>query len=575
MKKIVTLCFGLLCCFAMTAAGQSDATLFVSSYLGGSIYKVDAATGDVTKIYTNLGSLFEDLVVGPDKLLYACDPTKERILRMDQNGGNVQVVYEAAGADPRRPQCGRFTYSGDLVINTGWPYHSGVWVIPAAQLAALPTPVSPVQITGAAGIGSQGVTTGWNGDLLITDFGGKVFTSPLPDYGGPTELISGLSFPAGIARNSTNRVYVSTSTGIERCDQDGNCESFATFTLQRAWHLEVAADDTLYAVTSRFLATVLHPNGRIWRITGPGACPGANCALVAELPKVGSFYPPAVGLAIGPTCVSRTKVLDASMPTQSFHFGSHLFEVSSPATTPVSVEIAACQSPPADVNALLDFNFPPGDARALPYSGENGWINVYTATQTPASGLPAPILLSIASFLPDAFGVNPRIIRNFSEVTSPIGYYPTIPLEGLEGDPVNTVRVNDFSDFVLADKRLAVADAQFCGLEPPVNASLVDTHPAGRTLPVKFRVAAPGGDCQKGPFLTSGSAWLSVARVEPDFERMTVTGPGNSMPGSPQFRVTGKHFQFNLSTAGWPPGLYTATVIGDNFLPQIFSFLLE
>lgn len=68
---------------------------------------------------------------------------------MTKTGATGQMVYEATAGGPQSPQCGRFTSSGNLLFNTP----SGVWMISAAQLAALPALSNPVQLTAAGGAG--------------------------------------------------------------------------------------------------------------------------------------------------------------------------------------------------------------------------------------------------------------------------------------------------------------------------------------------------------------------------------------------------------------------------------------
>jgi hypothetical protein len=563
---------------------QSDPVLFVSSLEGGEIFRVNGATGQTQKIHSSSGSRFEDLVIGPDTLLYACDPTNGRIVRMTQTGASVQLVYEATAVGPQSFQCGRFTHAGDLLFNTP----SGVWMISAAQLAALPALANPVQLTAAGGDGRQGLAVTVNGDVLMADgAGGRVFRSMHPDFGAIAEIIGGLTQPAGLARNSLNRAFVSTENGIVKCDLEGSCASFATFTGRRAWHVEFAADDTLYAATAVALERASWPqgnisnaNGHIWRITGPGPCPGTNCQLVTALnAKVNGRFLPAVGLAIGPTCAERIEA-GVTNALKRFNFNSHFFEIQRENTFAVDVRVRACQRPPADVTADFAANLPPGvAAHGLPYSGENGWIIEYQAdafspgTSTKVS--PGPTSISVGFFLPDAFGVNPRVTRNYSQILDGASYYPTGPLDAPPGDPISAGRANDFSDFVMADIQL-VQEGNFCGFQPPLSESNTAEFNQGKKIPFKFKLAAPGGNCQNGPYITQAEARLSIARID-QFQiiAFTVVGATGSDSATFRFETQGQQFGITVDSTGLAPGLYLGTVISDSFLPRSVFFIIK
>jgi hypothetical protein len=598
---VVVVLGGLL--LAAEAAAQ-EATLFVSTQQGERIFRVNAATGQTQQIYNNPGSRFEDLVVGPDNLLYACDPHNGRIVRMTQTGSMVQVVYQAAGSDPQGPQCGRFTHTGDLLFNTG-NSHTGVWMIPAAQLAGLPTPVVPVQLTGLAGGGEQGLAVTVGGNVLAVDRpGGRIFRSLMSDFdpgvtpAPTTAVFKDLMSPAGLARNSKNRVFVATETGIKKCDLDDfedagpvSCNGYATFTGRRPWHIEFHSDDTLYAVTAVTLdpanwptGSVSNANGHIWKITGPGgACPGTNCRLVTALNvKVSGRFLPAVGLGIGPTCVAKTQTYTPANLSQEFHFGSHSFLATAAGVFGASVDLTveACQVAPSQINTQFDSNFPPaGTLSALPFTGEGGWVTQYETMQNPALALQTPVDLELAYFLSNAENVNPRLVHNFINILDGARYYPTGPVAAEPGDPVSGGRANDFgSIFVLADLSV-VEDTSFCGFQSPLNAD--PDNPAefnaGKKIPFKFKVAAEGGTCQNGPYITEAVSTLSIAQLNP-FATIPFITVGNSDPDDPgkfRFEAKGQQFTLTVDSTGMAPGLYMATVISDAFLPQSVFFVIK
>jgi hypothetical protein len=147
---LLTLCPSPLHAQAVVASGP---TVYVSTFdgtnqQGGNVLKVDVSAGTWTVLFPNTSPgggqlspaiLDEDMAIGPDAKLYVTDGLNNRILRMNQDGTQAEVIYNQATSGscggtgcPTGPEGPTF-YRGDLFFNTrenpGAP-HNGVWRIP-------------------------------------------------------------------------------------------------------------------------------------------------------------------------------------------------------------------------------------------------------------------------------------------------------------------------------------------------------------------------------------------------------------------------------------------------------------
>jgi hypothetical protein len=132
----------MFCLVTVPAFGQEllgpGQPVFVSTFTGGQILRVDSNRGTTTVIYSDTstsdsGPNFqpEGLTIGPDGKLYVCVPLNNKILRMNQDGSQVETVYSGSPTGPEGP-----SFNGnDLFFNTRSP-SSGVWEI--AGIGAIP-----------------------------------------------------------------------------------------------------------------------------------------------------------------------------------------------------------------------------------------------------------------------------------------------------------------------------------------------------------------------------------------------------------------------------------------------------
>jgi hypothetical protein len=531
-------------------------------------------------------------VVGPDTKLYACVPSANKIVRMNQDGTGFEVVYEATGpTDPRAPQCGRFSARGDLLFSTKSPYHTGVWKITREELENLPTAPVPTQIVnsfGADADNGEGLAITPQGDLLMVHqrsggkgkgggSGDRVLKSVISSSAvNASQLISGLNKPFGLARNSVGEIFVAEwgTKSIKRFNAngsaDGTCASFSG--QEKPFYLEIAADDSIYVVTSLGNNLNSLKGGKLRKFN-------AMCSTVTTLLDLGSSGAELIGVALDATSVaSPAKTFS---PSIAINFGSNAAQLDLLSCT--NLVVRAIHTPPGSLAADLAASGITG--RPVPNSGEGGFEIVYEIVE-PADctilSFDGKAALTIAGF----FNVqNPRIVRCPADAPRPstgytdcavqtlTGYWPIAVLLGTPGDPIKS-GVDFPSRFFLIDEELNEApevSGQFCGFESPLtNTDLGDApasfSPSG-TIPVKFLLATRTGNCSTGPFITDAQAIISVARVEDAggnlvFNPIDVLASGNSNT-PPLFRNENnpnKQYIFNLDITGYAPGLYTVTV---------------
>jgi len=177
--------FVLVCLLLSAPAWAQIAPLaYVSTGTAGQIYSVDANSGATTLLVDSsaTGADYEGLVVLPDNvsgdnrafLVYACDTAGGKIVRFDPAAAPpiTPEVFYSSGAI-QHPQCGRGTFSGDLIatdtgLGSGWYIFSGITNI-ALGMAGSQTP-TPLQL--AAG-SLEGTAIKNSGDLLIVDHAGN------------------------------------------------------------------------------------------------------------------------------------------------------------------------------------------------------------------------------------------------------------------------------------------------------------------------------------------------------------------------------------------------------------------
>jgi hypothetical protein len=594
-KRNVVLLFSLFLVLVSQLLGEAGPPIYVSTFTftgftltGGQILSVDGKTGKPTVVYKKDQFFPEDITVGPDNRVYFCDPTNSRIMRMDQDGKNVETVYDQATAPapqkPMGPQGLRFNAAGALFLNTKGLNPTGVWKIdglPAIPFgnSGKPFPL-PFQLPFSATQSGEGLAFTINGDLLVVNRSSReVQRSPGPDFTSAKAIITGLADPIGIAVNSHGDIFVargSSPYNIQRFTMttDGLSSpiTYVDFssTKDRPNYLEFTSDDTLFVATENETQRI----GKLWKVTPPSSVAMTTSALVPLATFQGQ---PAVGVGRPATSVSLTKTF---IGTKAYNFGSNSFEVTAGACT---ATITARERSPNEVNDMLAASGIKGTGQ--PQSGKEGWITTWAVE--PAHCSPADDSyygIALACFVDEPFKINPGIVRCGSptscEQILDFGYYPQGPILGVPGDPISGGKTRSFSEYLFVNLQLA-QNGNFCGFLSPLDSD--PNNPAvfsiGTTIPVKFQLTTKPG-CT-GSFITDAKAVLSVAQTElgdgtPTFDRKVVNPSGNANE-PPVFRSDGptKQYIFNLKTSGWTAGLYSATVKSNKFFPQTILFRLQ
>jgi hypothetical protein len=332
VKVVCLLIFTLLMAAAPLSAQNLNATVYVSTAAGNQILAIN---GPTVSVLCSGGNKFvpEDIVVGPDGLIYVANTTQNQVWRIDPravgsscvSGVGTEKIYDLkttvgcsdiSGAHPPVSSCpsgpegpsfvseptANSTGSLDLVFNTHTSNSTqGVWTIPGIASLAIgcaatnscPAPVRIIQRFSNAG---EGIEFDNPGDIFMVDqAGNRVFekTPPLfpvinPLVGAATAVITGLTSPVGVAVDTCNDVLVTSSLSIQRYNPANAAHpldsvSFTGSDIPR--FMEIDSSDRLYVVTA---ADESGTGGKVWLIAlSPVSPPGlASCTLASKTPTL-------------------------------------------------------------------------------------------------------------------------------------------------------------------------------------------------------------------------------------------------------------------------------------------------
>jgi len=574
--------------------------VYVANTDGEQILEVDW-TGTATSIYSEAGSTYEDIVVGPAGFLYACDPGNGVIKKINPADFTAVTIHDGTVA-PWEPQCGWFTANGDLLV-TDRVAGSGVWKFEGGASPALPFLDLGPDFRG------EGLTQAANGDLLIVNRGqGTIEQLPLDpqsgifEFGNLGTLISGLTEPVGIARaNFGGEIFVAEAGGVYRYDASGGpgtlCGAFGR--KDRPFFLEAAPDDFLY------VATTSNNDGKLWEIDAD-TC---STILIQQFDKkdwVASF----TGIALPYSNDYAKPPRDFNGDPEVFGFGDHAYQLQLLAGTlddpPCEVTVTAMETPPWCMAAVLtgipDLNDPldPVDAHVVIYAGENGRGWVYDVAGSCPASMDALYEHAISNF-PPRYMSNPRIVVCESgdicgaptgcEVIDLNSYFP---FDGIiEGDGFTGGVRPAFSQYFLIDVALkaGTGDGEMCAFEPPmfdvedIDDPNLPTFSTTETVPLKFRVAdAVLGSCEAGgPYLENAQILMSMARVRDNFgtqvfEPVQVQSAGGSQLENPAIfgnpANPNQYYHYNAKFTGYEPGIYQMVLVAltDNFEYEVRYF---
>ncbi len=620
-RNLVFLLFAFLF-LSGQALAQTGPPIFVSTFGGNQILRVDGTTGATTVIHTGLFSFFpEDIVVGPDGNIYICDAPINIIWRLNPNTFQIETIYNLAAASPPNNPSGPEGCSfinDDLVFNTrGAPStHTGVWKIAGVAAitfgGAIPPPVNLIDAstvpTGTGSTFGEGTAFDELGNLLIVDrSGNRILRVSAPSFGPPvTVLIENpltpaaavLDTPFGVAVNSNNEIFVanggSTFRNIQRFDSNGNfLGEFVHFrddALDNPSFMEFDASDNLFVVTNQ---TPQALGGKVWRVD-----PAGSKTLLVDLSL--EFIDPgrdpmlasnrALGLAVPPTSTSRTRSFSLSNTKQNYNYGTHSFSVSfDQVFNPFDLTITAVNTRPVDVESRLAASFLGKECKR--YASKGGFCVVYRVeSPLPLAGvdyddskLEDSILIYIGYFTVGAdAGISGRT-RNFQEfvVVEP-GF------DGLDAallhDP-STVGGDSFTEnttVAFFPSGVPIMDT-FCGFLKPINSDGSSLFKSGRTIPVKFQLGSsftfvadqPMTDCSGG-FNPDAVAWISVELMSASpsgFDLQDFEASGKANTGILfRFDPEKQQYVYNLGTKGFTTGTYRLTVFSNMFAPQSVEF---
>ncbi len=579
--RSLVLVLGVLAFCASASAQQVPATVYVTDGTGGSIYSFAPPSTTPTLFTSFPGRTLEGIVFGPDQRLYVCDPSHGQIWRISPSTPSTHdVVFQSIGTGLQKPQCGRFSSTGDFYV-TDEMGGSGIYKFTAASLASLPA--TPVNVLGSAQLGATfggdgDLTQSNSGDLLAVDStNGKVFLSLAPAFASASAIVTGLTSATGIARSSTGDIYVaqkSPANKISRYSSAGtflnDCGTFSSG--NQPFFLKFTADDTLYVTTSQFDSDDhIDPfnTGKIWRVN-ISSC-GSVPALFATMP-----HPPsephdeplaAIGIALTPT---STATKTATFTTSKvFNFGFTSIQIN--ATGSCTVNVNATQTPLSALDVLKGTIPPaslPAGSTEIPFLGEAGFGTLFSVTPSGAGCAPTSALIG-AFTDPNAFS-NPRLVQcdsGLCVVDTTTGIYPLggpIPGDGSVGG-----KVPNFSQFFLINAGVLTSavggnsPGTFCGFNFPLNTTQDPTQARlfdnDDLILVSFRVAKAGGNCTWGPFVDNAQILVSLAEISPTFT--PVTDPNILV--TPNINGVGiLHTYFGLiNVHGLPLGTYGLSLV--------------
>jgi len=292
----------------------SSLQIYVSTFTGHQILRVDATTGGTNVLFTDATpDDLEGLAVGPDNLIYAAAPTNNRIIRIDQSGGSFATVYDLTTASPpapTEPQGPSFGTTGLLTFNA--ENGDGVWQI---GFNSTDSPGAPVPIIPAASGAVAGQATTFNlaDAVLIVDQASSVVLQQTPPGASTTTALIGsanLSTPVGVAMNSSGNIFVSNLNNCPTCtfvnggtigqftSAGAFVNTYAAFTAPDApAYMQFDATGNLYVVTVEDGAG---DHGKVWRLTPPVApATTSTPLLLVDLDVLYNSGSNSIGLASG------------------------------------------------------------------------------------------------------------------------------------------------------------------------------------------------------------------------------------------------------------------------------------
>ncbi len=337
--------------------------VYISNFSGHQILKVDGSTGAVSIVYTDPTSMMEPegIAVGPDGKIWICDSVNSRILQINQDGSDPQVVFTGSSDYPPEGAEGpSFDPAGDLFFNTRadvgngpsgvWDINAAVTFSPNADHEPAVGNLLPTTDDNVGAFYGEGTALDLQGNLLVVDrSGNRVLRSSQPfDPSASTASVlidTNLNEPIGIAVDSHGDIFVANNAAhnIYRFDSSGNpLGVYYTFMQEDfPYYMQFDSLDRLYVATED--STELG-GGKVWRIDPVGTPPTSGSAtLLADLTSLsgsgavsGLNGTAAVGVAVPEISAPPQPFIQDQANTETFNFAfvSHQLQFPGDAVPP-------------------------------------------------------------------------------------------------------------------------------------------------------------------------------------------------------------------------------------------------
>ncbi len=595
---------------------KSGPAVYISTFTGQQILVVDGAVGTTVAIHTaSIANSFtpEDIVVGPDKRIYICDPNQNKIYRVRQDDTGFETIYSqnSNSSLPAFPEGPSFNGSV-LYFNThffqGEGSNGGVWKITGATGTVPSGGFTPTQVfdRSTAGEGTAFGTAGTtSGKLLAVERSSNQVLRCDPSSCSPTTLIPPspcggeeqppcrLDSPIGIAvRKSDGHIFVanagSTLQNINHFNSSGVFqETYASFSgNDHPFFLEFDALDRLYVVT----ADLTGAGGKVWRIDPPGGETNLVFLVALSTSIGGVLSDEAVGLGLAPNA-AITQTYTSTVKTNRYNFGTDQVNITFPGvSTTFALTVFREEVPEALLGLQLATNF--ANIPCFGYDSDPGTCVGYeegvgpTLDPLPPADFTGPVDYQVFYTPPAGATTGAPVLAHAldNNLQTPVDQYDENELKGFtlatsvgppDPDGMDGSSSGGLSRHVALNTPLKQTGTTFCPQPPVAMDGLTFGKP--QTIAIKFLIAASGGSCAAGPFVTSPMPMSQLWLFNPATSTfITPTASGNSsIPNAFHFDPSSGMSIFNLSTKDLPaPATYIFTITSDSVSAHFSFFLL-
>ncbi len=585
---------------------KSGPAVYISTFTGQQILVVDGAVGTTVPIHTETTAFApEGIVVGPDKKIYICDSDNSRIWRMRQDNTQVEIIYDHSTATPPNNPTGPEgpSFQGtDLYFNTRGlgeaGSHTGVWKLGGvASIAFGGAFPAPSQVFTAANTGStfgEGTAFDTSANLYVVDSSGSRVLKSSSPYSSLSVFIpqcnecTVLDIPVGIDVNSGGDIFVanfgSTLQNINHFNSMGVFQgTYASFSgNDHPFFLQSDALGRLYVVT----ADLFGAGGKVWRIDPPGGQTNLVFLVALSNSITGVASNKAVGLGLAPTAAIK-KAYSSATKSNTFDFATipngnltdKVIISFNAVITSFDLTVFREEVPQALLAPQLATNF--AGIPCFGYDSDPGTCVGYEEgvgpklDPLPTTDFTGPTDYQVF-YTPSGTTTGKPLLAHALDdnLQTPVDQYDVDELKGftlatsvISGDPDGMDGTSNgcCSRHVALNTPLVptATGTTFCPLPPVAMDGLTFSKP--QTIAIKFLIAAPGGSCAAGPFVTSpvpnSQLWLfnpaTSTFITPD------SSGSSSLPNAFHFDPTSGVSIFNLNTKDLfaPPAPATATYI--------------